>query len=262
VSRLSLIKVFLGSLFLQASWNFEKMQGLGFAAALAPAIDDIYGGDEAAAREARARHLVYFNTHPIMASAVLGATVRLEEKVRAGELAPETAASFKKKVMGPYGAIGDSLFWRSIRPLASIIGIIATLAWGVWGPVVFLVVYNALHLSMRWKWLERGYALGTGVVSYIGGLGLPRWAIRGRYLASALLGAVAAVWAGALTAALTGAAPGSAGFAWRFFAAVALVAASSALVGLLLRKGLSVSWLIYIAVLPLAVAGAVAHYIL
>lgn len=257
--RLALIRVFIGSFFIQASWSFEKMQGLGFAAALAPAMDEIYRDDEGARRKALARHLTYYNAHPYMASPVLGATIRLEERVRAGELDPEAAASFKQKVMGPYGAIGDNLFWRSIRPLASVIGVIATLLWGVWGPVAFLVVYNVFHLMMRWRGLERGYALGTGVVAYISGLGLPQWAVRGRYLAGALLGVAAALWARLLTG--PPADSTSPGFAWRFFLAVAFIVAASAIVGLLMRKGLSVSWLIYITVLPLSIAGALIHYI-
>ncbi len=56
-------KVWWRSTFLQGSWNYERMQNLGWAYAMIPAIKKLYTKkeDQAAALE---RHLEFFNTHP------------------------------------------------------------------------------------------------------------------------------------------------------------------------------------------------------
>lgn len=255
VSKSTMLRVFLGSFFIQSSWSFEKMQGLGFAAAISPALRDIYGDDEKACNDAVKRHLVYYNAHPYMASPVIGAVMRLEEMARDGACAAPDPAEFKKKVMGPYGAIGDSFFWSGLRPLASCAGAAAAIFWGIWGPVIFLAVYNAFHLWMRWNGLKKGYALGAGVVGYIKGLDLPAWSIRARYAASAILGALAASAAVRLPAS-----PGRGYAAWWAVAAVIVILGAAFLLGLFFKKGVSISAIIYAAAIPLIVYGAVSGF--
>src|SRR6185295_12776165 len=64
---------------LQATWNYERQQGLGWAWALAPAIERLY--PERDVRLARlAEHTAYFNTQPTLASLVLGAAAAVEER--------------------------------------------------------------------------------------------------------------------------------------------------------------------------------------
>ena len=60
-------KVWWRSQFLQGSWNYERMQNLGWAYSLIPAIKKLYTKkeDQAAALE---RHLEFFNTHPYVAA--------------------------------------------------------------------------------------------------------------------------------------------------------------------------------------------------
>ncbi|MBF0844148.1 PTS mannose/fructose/sorbose transporter family subunit IID, partial [Streptococcus danieliae] len=72
-------KVWLRSTFLQGSWNYERMQNLGWAYSMVPAIKRLYTSkeDRAAALE---RHMEFFNTHPYVASPILGVTLALEEE--------------------------------------------------------------------------------------------------------------------------------------------------------------------------------------
>lgn len=254
----TLFKVFSRSFFLQASWSFEKMQGLGFASALEPAINDLYGDDEEKRKEALRRHLTFYNAHPYLASPVLGATVKLEEKVKEGACNPDDAVSFRRKVMGAYGAIGDSFYWNSLRPMAAALGILVTIFWGVWGPVVFFVVYNVFHIWMRWWGLKKGYELGTGVVSHIKSLGLPLWSIRTRYLSCALLGVIAAAASWRILPALVE----SGYFAMEKSLAVPLTVlaaiGASMFVGLLMKRGFGVSWIIYIVIPFSIICGIIA----
>ena len=71
-------KVWWRSQFLQGSWNYERMQNLGWAYSLIPAIKKLYTKkeDQAAALE---RHLEFFNTHPYVAAPIIGVTLALEE---------------------------------------------------------------------------------------------------------------------------------------------------------------------------------------
>ncbi len=251
----SMIKVFLGSFFIQASWSFEKMQGLGFAAAISPAIKEMFKGAESAS--AAKRHLAFYNAHPYMASPVLGAAIRLEEKGKAGEREPAASARFKTMVMGPYGALGDSFFWGAVRPLASLLGVLTAALWGLWGPLVFLAVYNVFHLWMRWRGLVKGYELGEGVVGYIKSLELPKWSIRLKNITAAVLGIYFALAAINLTRPVVAVRGLTYVSAWTFAGAVLMFAAAIFL-NMLFKKGATVARLIYLVVPSLILYGIIA----
>ena len=68
---------------LQASWNFERLQSLGALYVMAPGLRFLYQGKDLSM--AFQRHLSYFNTHPYMASPVLGAALALEESGANGQ---------------------------------------------------------------------------------------------------------------------------------------------------------------------------------
>lgn len=187
ISNVAKFKVFIGSFFIQASWSFKNMQGLGFVAALSPALGEIYT-EKRRRTEALKRHSVYYNAHPYMASPILGAVINLEEQAGKKDVDTGAAVSFKEALMGPYGSIGDGFFWGAIRPVAALAGIIATFFWGLWGPVLFLVLYNFFHILMRWKGLDWGCKYGVKVIERIAALELPMWSIRLRVAGSALLG--------------------------------------------------------------------------
>ncbi len=136
--------ILLRTFFLQASWNFERLQNLGIFYALAPALRFLYRGEELTA--ACRRHLEYFNTHPFMASPVVGTILALEEKRCRGEKSYLGVQEFKRMVMAPYAAIGDALFWGGIRPVAAGIGLFFAIRGSLWAPIVFLVLFNLPHL--------------------------------------------------------------------------------------------------------------------
>ena len=112
VCRGTILRVFARSFFIQTSWNYGEVHGLGFAAAIAPALSAIYD-DEERRSEARKRHIVEYNIHPYMSAPVLGAVIKMEEEVCRGTRNPDDITTFKKSLSGPYSAIGDSFFWGS-----------------------------------------------------------------------------------------------------------------------------------------------------
>ena len=189
LSRKTLSRVALRSFLLQASWNFEGLQSLGFLYVVAPVLRSLYQGEELAA--AFQRHLEYFNTHPFLASPALGTTLALEEGGGPDEGVP-AVEEFKGLVMAPYAAMGDALFWGGLRPLAAVIGVFFALRGSLWAPVVFLLLFNAPHLWFRIVALWRGYRLGEGMVAEIQRWHLPDLAMRLKALTVVLLGALSA----------------------------------------------------------------------
>lgn len=155
----------------QASWNFERMQNLGFACQLLPGLRRLYGG--APPPELLRRYVEYFNTHPYLAPWVAGVTLRLEERRLAGEPVPIDAAAFRGMVMAPYAAMGDALFWGGVRPLAAVIGLFLAIQGVTWAPVALLALYNLPHLAVRCGGWLLGYTLELRSVELLQRLRLP-----------------------------------------------------------------------------------------
>ena len=186
----TLARVFLRSFFLQAAWNPRGMQNLGFAHAMAPALAALYPDPKARAR-ATARHLELFNCHPYLAAGILGAAVRLEEQVAHGEIPEERASALKQVLAPPFAALGDGFFWLALRPAAALLAAVTVPALGLWSLVVFLGLYNALHLGARlWLFVE-GYCRGEGIVEAIAHAHLP-WATALLKVSGALLAGILA----------------------------------------------------------------------
>ena len=75
-------KVYFRNLFtLQFGWNYEKMQGLGYAYVIMPALKRLYGDDPDKMKKALKMHLAYFNTTPAMSHLITGADMALEEEI-------------------------------------------------------------------------------------------------------------------------------------------------------------------------------------
>ncbi len=152
------------TLLLQATFNYERQQGLGWAWALQPALERFYP-DPAACRERLAEHTAYFNTQPTLASLALGTVAALEES-RAAGTGPDAAAVARiKSVLGSsLAALGDRLFWFTLRPFAALLGVLVALG-GSWrGAVVLWVCYNLFHLGVRFLGVGWGYRAGIAVL--------------------------------------------------------------------------------------------------
>src|SRR5439155_12553213 len=74
-----LLRMGLRASLLQATWNYERQQGLGWAWALSPALERFYP-DRGVRCDRLAEHTAFFNTQPTLASLALGAAAALEEQ--------------------------------------------------------------------------------------------------------------------------------------------------------------------------------------
>jgi len=236
-----LAAVFARSFLIQAGFNPRAMQGLGYVYALFPALDALYA--DRARTDAVKRHLGHFNTHPYFAAAILGGTLRLEERIAAGIAAPESVHRFRDALSAPLAAIGDTFFWSALRPACALLAALTAPTLGAGAVVVFLLLYNIVHLTVRTWLFVVGYRRPEGLVAAVGQARFPSGAV--------LLRRACAVMAGALAAQLVliaGRHGGGTAAAW---------AALAALGGVLLAGRVNVYLLAYAALALAIVAGIV-----
>ena len=155
--------------FLQGSWNYERMQNLGWAYSLIPAIKKLYTTkeDQAAALE---RHLEFFNTHPYVAAPIMGVTLALEEERANGvEIDDAAIQGVKIGMMGPLAGIGDPVFWFTVRPILGALGASLAASGNLVGPLLFFFGWNAIRMAFLWYTQEFGYKAGSEITKDMSG---------------------------------------------------------------------------------------------
>lgn len=163
------LKVFWRSQFLQASWNFERMQNVGWAYAMIPALKKLYTTKEDRA-QALKRHLEFFNTHPYLASPVLGVTLTLEEEKAAGrEIDNAAIQGVKIGMMGPLAGVGDPIFWGTLRPVLGAFAASLALSENWMGPIIFFLAWNIIRMAFLWYSQEFGYVQGGNIAQNLAG---------------------------------------------------------------------------------------------
>ncbi|MGW5722402.1 PTS system mannose/fructose/sorbose family transporter subunit IID [Amycolatopsis sp. NPDC003865] len=139
----------------QISWNYERMQALGFAYSMEPVLRRLYP-EKADYVAGLQRHLQFFNTSVLVGGPlILGSSVALEE---AGT--PKSAASTKVALMGPMAGIGDTVVFALYNSIVFTMGASWALQGSWLGPafaaVMVLVPYALIR---RWQF---GFAYREG----------------------------------------------------------------------------------------------------
>ncbi len=157
------------STFLQGSWNYERMQNGGWVFAMIPAIKRLYTTKDEQ-KEALKRHLAFFNTHPYVASPILGVTLALEEDRANGAQVDDAAIQgVKVGMMGPLAGVGDPVFWFTVRPILGALGASLAMAGNILGPILFFVLWNVIRWAFMWYTQEFGYKAGAKITEDISG---------------------------------------------------------------------------------------------
>lgn len=163
------ISVWWRSTLLQGSWNYERMQNGGWAFSLIPAIKKLYKTKEDRAA-ALTRHLEFFNTHPYVASPILGVTLALEEERANGTPVDDiTIQGVKVGMMGPLAGIGDPVFWFTVRPILGALGASLAMTGSLLGPIIFFVAWNIIRMAFTWYTQEFGYKAGSRITDDLSG---------------------------------------------------------------------------------------------
>lgn len=168
MKKINIFSILLSGLklnLLQASWNFERLQNIGFLFAIINILKIIYKNNIEGLRNAIKRHIEFFNTHIFFSSALVGMVSRLEEEIDNSD--PEKKnreiENAKIGVMGPLAAIGDSIFWSAIKPFALLTGIGYTYLMEfsidsfIWGSIISLIIYNLPRIFVKYYLLIKSY---------------------------------------------------------------------------------------------------------
>ena len=150
------------SCFLQASFNYERMQACGWLWGMLPGLQKIHTNKEDL-KASMAHNLDFLNTHPFLVTFVMGIVLSLEQN----KADTATIRSVRISAAGPLGGIGDALFWLTLVPIAA--GLTANMAMEgqIIGAVLFLIIFNAVQFAVRFGLMYWSYGLGTKAVTLL-----------------------------------------------------------------------------------------------
>ena len=163
LDKKTLNKMVWMSCFLQASFNYERMQAAGWLWAILPGLTKIHTNKEDL-KASMAHNLDFLNTHPFLVTFVMGIVLSLEQN----KVDTQTIRSVRISAAGPLGGIGDALFWLTLVPIVG--GITANMALNdasIIGAILFLVIFNAVQFAIRYFLMHWSYNLGTSAVGML-----------------------------------------------------------------------------------------------
>ena len=163
LDKKTLNKMVWRSLNLQASFNYERMQAAGWLYGILPGLLAIHGEDTEDLKTSMAHNLEFFNTHPFLVTFVMGIVLCLEQQ----KADINTIRAVRVAAMGPLGGIGDAIFWFTLVPIAAGICSNMAIAGSVMGPILFLLIFNAVQFAVRFFLMNWSYKLGTSAIELL-----------------------------------------------------------------------------------------------
>src|SRR4030067_2543015 len=151
------------------SWQYgilfchSRLCGNSFMYALYPFINWLYPKPEDKEKKLQAlqRHDNFFNNNAVFFP-MCAALIAAMEKQRAENpnFDPASIPAVKASLVGPFSAIGDTLFWVTWRVIAAGIGLQFALQGNVLGPTLFLDIFSIPSISLQYYMFYTGYKLG------------------------------------------------------------------------------------------------------
>ena len=162
LDKKTLNKMVWRSLFLQASFNYERMQAAGWLYGILPGLEKIHTDKEDLSKSMK-HNLEFFNTHPFLVTFVMGIIMSLEQQ----KADTNTIRAVRVAAMGPLGGIGDAIFWFTLVPITA--GITANMAinGSLAGPILFLLIFNGVQLALRYWLMYWSYNLGSKAIDIL-----------------------------------------------------------------------------------------------
>ncbi|MBP8598567.1 MAG: PTS mannose transporter subunit IID [Selenomonas sp.] len=195
LSKGDLVSIFIRSNFLLGSFNFERMQAIGFCVSLIPALKKLYKDDPEEYKRSLKRHLEFFNTQPFLATPIMGIIAAMEEKKANGaDIGEDTLSGVKVGLIGPLAGVGDPIFWGTLRPVLAALGAGIALTGSIVGPLIFFIAFNVIRLLTNWYGVMYGYDKGTELVEEVGGNRMRYLTEGSSVLGLLVMGALVAKW--------------------------------------------------------------------
>ena len=146
----------------QLGWNYERMQGSGYLYTILPQLRKIYGDDTPELKEVMKTHTQFFNTSNFFNTIITGIDLAIEEKE--GIAGKQTVSGLKTGLMGPFAAIGDSIFAALIPTIFGALAANMAINGNPTGIFIWIVAQIAV-MVFRWKQLEFAYREGISLVT-------------------------------------------------------------------------------------------------
>lgn len=154
--------------FHQSAHNYERMMGTGFAHSLSGSLEKLYPNNPDGLKAALKRNLAFFNTEPQLGAIIPGIVLALEETYANDDtFDPEIIGSTKNALMGPLAGIGDSILVGTLNPILLSIGIGLAADGSPTGPLVFLTLWLAIVVTLKYWLFIKGYSLGLDAVKVL-----------------------------------------------------------------------------------------------
>lgn len=165
LTRGDLVRSWLTWLFFShATYNYERLQGLGFAHAMVPIIRKLYHTPQEISAALK-RHLVFFNTEAQVGALVPGVITALEEeRANGGDISDEAINGVKSGLMGPLSGLGDSITQGLITPILLALGISLASEGSLAGPLLYFLLASGAIISLSYLMWSQGYSLGKAAV--------------------------------------------------------------------------------------------------
>lgn len=154
----------IGALGMEFSWTYVNQMGLAFGLMVKKMLKKIWHDDPAGYAAALERHTAFFNITVALAPFVGGIAMSMEERIKAGELPPESVNDVKAALMGPLSGVGDAIFLTTIRVVAGGIAVSMAAEGNPLGPILFLLIFNVPQYILRVWGIVKGYELGVGLL--------------------------------------------------------------------------------------------------
>ncbi|MFP3728647.1 mannose/fructose/sorbose PTS transporter subunit IID [Priestia filamentosa] len=194
LTKKDIFSMFIRSNFLLGSFNFERVQAMGYCYVMIPAIKRLYGPGMQR-NQALKRHLEWFNTHPWISAPIFGVTAAMEEEMANKKDFDEKAINgMKIGLMGPLAGVGDPIFWGTLRPVLAALGASLALGGNIAGPLLFFVLINVIRLSLKYYGLKYGYIKGTEFLKDLVGNRIQKLTEGASILGLFVMGALVSKW--------------------------------------------------------------------
>ena len=162
LDKKTLNKMVWRSLFLQASFNYERMQAAGWLYGILPGLKKIHKNKDDLSKSMQ-HNLEFFNTHPFLVTFVMGIILSLEQQ----KADTNTIRAVRVAAMGPLGGIGDALFWFTLVPITAGITANMAISGSLAGPILFLIIFNIAQFAIRYWLMYWSYNLGSKAIDVL-----------------------------------------------------------------------------------------------
>lgn len=146
----------------QLGWNYERMQASGYLYTILPQLRKIYGDGTPELKEMMKTHTQFFNTSNFFNTIIMGIDIAMEEKEKVK--AKDSVQGLKVGLMGPFAAIGDSIFASLIPTIFGALAANMAINGNPIGAFIWLAAQIAV-MVFRWKQLEFAYKEGVSLVT-------------------------------------------------------------------------------------------------